>query len=165
MMRCRSLAEMRLRRDEISNTALNHVLKGFRVPCSSEPCSSVPDVSSSDGRTRSIRKRCHRAPARRARCCARHRRACRPTAPRSIKRESPRQWRSALRTPAPSLENSAKVRPYPRLPWPVSGLDERTQLRRIDGDRYEHRSRVSYCSECPKCITASPQSVHPRFQD
>ena len=39
MMRCRSLAEMPVRRVEISNTARNHILKGLRVFSS-----SVPDV-------------------------------------------------------------------------------------------------------------------------
>lgn len=37
MMRCRSLAEMPVRRVEISNTARNHVLNGFLVFSSSVP--------------------------------------------------------------------------------------------------------------------------------
>ena len=39
MMRCRSLAEMPVRRVEISNTARNHIFSGFLVFSS-----NVPDV-------------------------------------------------------------------------------------------------------------------------
>ena len=37
MMRCRSLAEMPVRRVEISNTARNHILSGLRVFSSTVP--------------------------------------------------------------------------------------------------------------------------------
>ena len=113
MMRCKSLAEMPVRRVEISKIARNHTLKGLRVFSS-----TVPDVRhvwwphsahSNVVPSRIVHTRISRSA---------RRQVCRPIALRSNSRDNPPRWQTAPRTPSPSWENHATNRCASLVSWP-----------------------------------------------